>query len=539
MDAFRHHLPVFRPAALLVLAVTLWAACAGTAGATNLPAGFEEETIATGLDQPSMVAWAPDGRMFVAERPGRVRVVDAAGSSRPRPLIDITDHVNGYWDHGLLGMAVDASFASNHYLYLLYTYERQLRSTTDGPKSSRLTRITVKDNNTGLGARRCCSGRHARSPVPPRPTRSTASPPTAPAHSIGTVRSAPDGTLWVGSGDAADFGGVDTAGLPHLRRAQLRRQDPAHRPQWPRLPSHPFCPADTDLTHVCTKVYAKGFRNPFRFTLRPGGGLVVGDVGWNSCEEVDLLRPRAARTTAGRATRPPPARRGTTPTLAARGPEGSTRRRGPRMPTSIPSTTTRTAARARPSSAVRRTPEAAIRPSTRAASSSATTCWGPSTASSPTGRADGRSAPSRARGPASLSRPLPATATSCMPTCSGARSAASSSRARPERSTTRPAARRRLRLRRTLRWGRRRRWTAIRRRGGARTSRMASGGRSIWVPPRRSIRSSSTGRWRTRRSTGLRRRRTGRTSRRWPTRRSPRRACTRRASRRGRRATCG
>ena len=34
------------------------------------------------------------------------------------------------------------------------------------------------------------------------------------------------------------------------------------------LPGHPFCPADTNLTHVCTKVYAKGLRNPFRFTLR-------------------------------------------------------------------------------------------------------------------------------------------------------------------------------------------------------------------------------------------------------------------------------
>jgi glucose/arabinose dehydrogenase len=100
---FRQHFSIFRPAALLVLA---W--CSGPpdghGGATNLPAGFEEETLATGLDQPSMVAWAPDGRMFVAETPGRVRVVDAAGQLLAAPVIDISDHVSGHWDHGLLGI---------------------------------------------------------------------------------------------------------------------------------------------------------------------------------------------------------------------------------------------------------------------------------------------------------------------------------------------------------------------------------------------------------------------------------------------------
>ena len=55
------------------------------------------------------------------------------------------------------------------------------------------------------------------------------------------------------------------------------------------LPGHSFCPADNNLSHVCTKLHAKGFRNPFRFTLRPGGGIAVGDVGWTSREEIDLV----------------------------------------------------------------------------------------------------------------------------------------------------------------------------------------------------------------------------------------------------------
>ena len=52
---------------------------------------------------------------------------------------------------------------------------------------------------------------------------------------------------------------------------------------------HPFCPGEPDLTRVCTKLHAKGLRNPFRFHLRPDGSLAMGDVGWGPEEEIDLL----------------------------------------------------------------------------------------------------------------------------------------------------------------------------------------------------------------------------------------------------------
>jgi PKD domain/Glucose / Sorbosone dehydrogenase len=55
------------------------------------------------------------------------------------------------------------------------------------------------------------------------------------------------------------------------------------------LPGHSFCPTDTNVDHVCTKVYAKGFRNPFRFTLMSSGALFVGDVGWSSYEEINVI----------------------------------------------------------------------------------------------------------------------------------------------------------------------------------------------------------------------------------------------------------
>jgi hypothetical protein len=94
-------------------------------------------------------------------------------------------------------------------------------------------------------------------------------------HSIGTVRSDPtDGTLWVGSGDGAGFGGVDTQASAPTTSAATPARSSTSIAHGLALPGHAFCPSDTDLTHVCAKVHAAGFRNPFRFTLAgaPAGG---------------------------------------------------------------------------------------------------------------------------------------------------------------------------------------------------------------------------------------------------------------------------
>jgi glucose/arabinose dehydrogenase len=90
------------------------------AAATTYPAGFEERTLASGMTRPTAIDWLPDGRMLIAEQVGRVRVLRGDGTLAP--LLDISDHVEsapGYGHRGLLGIAVDADFAANRYLYLL------------------------------------------------------------------------------------------------------------------------------------------------------------------------------------------------------------------------------------------------------------------------------------------------------------------------------------------------------------------------------------------------------------------------------------
>src|SRR4051794_3897786 len=137
-------LPAFLVAAGLVVVGPATAAYA-----TTLPAGFSEVTVGAGMNSPTTAAYAPDGRVFVAEKGGRVRVVTASGSLVSTPLYDLRDKVNSHSDRGLLGLAVDTDFASNHWLYLLYTAELKPGTPDSGdPMTSRLTRVTVNADNT-------------------------------------------------------------------------------------------------------------------------------------------------------------------------------------------------------------------------------------------------------------------------------------------------------------------------------------------------------------------------------------------------------
>ena len=259
-----------------------------SATAATLPTGFEERTAVSGLTAPTAVAWAPDGRMFVAEKAGRVRVVTAAGTLVTKPVLDISDHVNAFGDRGLLGIAVDSDFASNRFLYLVYGYDAKT-SASDQPKSSRLVRVTVNADNTASGET-VLLGSHPTQPCPPAANNIDCMPSDSNSHSIGTVRSAPDGTLWVGNGDGSNYGGTDPKAVrTHDEQSlsgKILRVDRNGR----GVAGHPFCPGVSDLSQVCTKVWAKGFRNPFRFTLRPNGQPAVGDVGWGSWEEINLVQ---------------------------------------------------------------------------------------------------------------------------------------------------------------------------------------------------------------------------------------------------------
>ena len=133
---------------LFIFAVTN-IACANTAftdsGLDDLPLPkespkFEVETVATGLEVPWSIVFAPDGRIFVTERPGRIRVIDKNGKLREKPLFVVKD-VELISETGLMGMTLHPNFSENNLLYFAYVYEQ------NGNKFVRVSRYKETDED--------------------------------------------------------------------------------------------------------------------------------------------------------------------------------------------------------------------------------------------------------------------------------------------------------------------------------------------------------------------------------------------------------
>ena len=117
----------------MVVALLAWAALIGpvspVAVAQTLPAGFQDVTVFSGLIQPTVVSFSPDGRVFVAEKSGLVKVFNSLTDPTPDIFVDLRTKTHNFWDRGLLGMALDPAFPTRPYVYLLYTYDAPIGGT--------------------------------------------------------------------------------------------------------------------------------------------------------------------------------------------------------------------------------------------------------------------------------------------------------------------------------------------------------------------------------------------------------------------------
>ena len=296
----------------------------------QLPDQFSDQVLATNFDFPVGITFAADGRGYVWEKSGRVWVVDAEGQRSDEPLVDIREEVGHWRDHGLLGFALDPEFAANGYYYLLYAVDHHHllhfgtpaydpnRTDEFAPSIGRVTRYTADAATdfatTVPGSRLVLLGRDRRSGFIF----------THEGHSVGDLVFGTDGTLLVSAGDGSSYLGPDAGGtgagnyndqaiaegilLPEEDVGQYRAQllsfpngkilriDPA---TGAGLPSNPYYdPAQPRAAQ--SRVWARGFRNPYRFTVKPGTGshypaagdpgtLYVGDVGAGRWEELDVV----------------------------------------------------------------------------------------------------------------------------------------------------------------------------------------------------------------------------------------------------------
>lgn len=308
---------------------------AARAEGPTLPTRFSESVVFSGLMQPTTVRFSPDGRVFVTEKSGLIKVFATLSTSTPTVFHDLRTNVHNFWDRGLLGLALHPNFPTVPSVYVLYTYDKDPNypdpknpqvprwgkadatsdgcptppgATTDGcVVSGRLSRLEMSSGSVSTGTESVLIEGWGQQ---------------YPSHSVATVMFGTDGALYASAGDGAGFtfadygqagsplnplgdppteiGGVQT---PPMAEGGATRSQSLRRVSGPTVldgaiirvdPNTGASLSDNPLSASTDpnsrRIVGYGLRNPFRFTFRPGTTeLWVGDVGWNSWEEINRI----------------------------------------------------------------------------------------------------------------------------------------------------------------------------------------------------------------------------------------------------------
>jgi glucose/arabinose dehydrogenase len=226
---------------------------AENAEAITVPSGFTDQVIASGLSNPTTLSFAPDGRIFVAQQAGQLRVIKN-GSLLTTPFVSLT--VNSLGERGLLGIAFDPNFASNGFVYLYYT-------ATTPSIHNRVSRFTANGDVAVAGSELVLFD---------LPTLSATN------HNGGALTFGPDGKLYVAVGENAVGSNAQSLNTPLGKILRFNADG--------SIPSdNPFFGSTTGINR---SIWALGLRNPFTFAFQPGTGrFFINDVGQNTWEEID------------------------------------------------------------------------------------------------------------------------------------------------------------------------------------------------------------------------------------------------------------
>ena len=109
--------------------------------------GYTTESVVQDLTSPTSFAFGPDGRIYIAEKSGLVRVA-VSGTLQAAPFIDLRDEVNDVFDRGLLAIELHPTFPDPPYVYLLHTYDPPDTPLNGrGARVSRLLRVEADRTN--------------------------------------------------------------------------------------------------------------------------------------------------------------------------------------------------------------------------------------------------------------------------------------------------------------------------------------------------------------------------------------------------------
>jgi glucose/arabinose dehydrogenase len=213
------------------------------------------QVVAEGLDTPWAIAFAPDRRVFITERPGRIRVIKD-GRLQKEPWLQIEVHEAG--ESGLMGLALDPEFERNRFVYVAYTYRNSA-----GQTKNRLARLREASGRGAIDRVLSDDARGARN------------------HNGARVKFGPDGKLYWTMGDAQD---ASLAQRPSSLNGKILRINP----DGTIPPDNPF---------KDSPVYSFGHRNPQGLAWQPGTGRLYstehGPSGFQGCcrDELNFIEP--------------------------------------------------------------------------------------------------------------------------------------------------------------------------------------------------------------------------------------------------------
>lgn len=223
------------------------------------------ELVASGLSQPVDITSTEDGRLFIVEQSGRIKIINPDHTVVETPFLDIQDRVNNQgWERGLLGLVFHPDYAENGYFYVNYT---------GAAGTTHIARFSVSENDPMVA--------DPESEL----TLLTVDQPYS-NHNAGDLNFGPDGYLYIGLGDGGSGGDPQDRSqnrlnlLGKMLRIDVDNGDPYAIPE-----DNPFAFDDFTLDEI----WAIGLRNPWRFSFdRETGDMWIGDVGQNEWEEIDF-----------------------------------------------------------------------------------------------------------------------------------------------------------------------------------------------------------------------------------------------------------
>jgi glucose/arabinose dehydrogenase len=220
---------------------------------STLPRGFVQSVVVRGLIKPTEMVAVPDGRLFVLQQTGQIRVIQN-GKLLPTPLLSVTTDPSV--ERGLIGIALDPNFLVNHYIYVQYTVP-------GSPAHNRVSRFTVSGNIATPAS---------EVPLLDLPGLDDGH------HNGGSLQFGADGKLYIAVGENDHPANSQSLATPLGKILRIN-------PDGTIPTDNPFYNQTTGINRA---IWAIGLRNPFSTAVQPGTGLYyINETGADTWEKID------------------------------------------------------------------------------------------------------------------------------------------------------------------------------------------------------------------------------------------------------------